>query len=105
MAAGLAAGGPSLRDSELQPAFKVGDRVRTLVMQPRGHTRLPRYARGKQGRVIHYCGTHVFPDSSALGKGDDPRPLYTVEFSAQELFGEGSHSVTLDLWEPYLVAA
>lgn len=104
MKAGLAAGGPSARECDTPPAFRIGDTVRTLQINPKGHTRLPGYARGKTGKIIHYNGTHVFPDSAAHGKGDDPQPLYTVEFTASDLFGIGSHSVTLDLWEPYLEA-
>ena len=32
-------------------------------------------------------GAHVFPDSAAAGKGEDPQWLYTVRFDAQELWG------------------
>jgi nitrile hydratase len=50
-------------------------------------------------------GAHVFPDSHAHGNGEDPRPLYTVRFAAQELWGHQANprdTVSLDLWEPYL---
>jgi nitrile hydratase len=104
MKAGLAAGGPSLREINGIPAFAAGDRVRTRNLNPPTHVRLPRYARAKTGRVLHCNGAHVFPDSNATGEGENPSWLYTVEFSAQELFGSGSHSVALDLWEPYLEA-
>ncbi len=53
-------------------------------------------------------GVHVFPDSHAHGKGEDPHPLYTVRFTARELWGPDANavdSVSLDLWEPYLERA
>jgi nitrile hydratase subunit beta len=90
------------------PAFSPGDRVRARNLNPRGHTRLPRYARGRTGVVEAWRGAHVFPDSNAHFKGEDPRHLYTVRFSARELWGEDAdpkHSVSLDLWEPYLEQA
>ena len=54
-------------------------------------------------------GAHVFPDAHAHGGGEDPRPLYTVRFTARELWGPDAPrargSVSLDLWEPYLERA
>jgi nitrile hydratase len=90
------------------PRFAVGERVRTRMLNPHGHTRLPRYARGHVGVIVAGHGAHVFPDSHAHGKGEDPRPLYTVRFTARELWGEAANpkdSVSLDLWEPYLERA
>ncbi|MGZ3378504.1 MAG: nitrile hydratase subunit beta [Phenylobacterium sp.] len=87
------------------PAFAEGDTVRARDLNPHGHTRLPRYVRGRSGVVVALHGSHVFPDSHAHGKGEDPRPLYTVRFAAQDLWGETANprdSVCLDLWEPYL---
>lgn len=85
--------------------FKPGDKVRTRNMNPEGHTRLPRYARGCAGEIARVHGTHVFPDSSSAGKGDDPQWLYSVRFSAKELWGKDTRDcVHLDLWEPYLEA-
>ena len=47
----------------------------------------------------------MFPDSSAHGKGDDPNWLYTVRFTARELWGHDTEDkVNIDLWEPYLEA-
>ena len=77
-------------------------------MQPAGHTRLPRYARGKTGSIVSHHGAHVLPDASAHGKGDMPQHLYTVRFAARELWGERANprdSVHLDLWESYLEPA
>jgi nitrile hydratase subunit beta len=88
-----------------EPTFEVGDRVMTRNIHPRGHTRLPRYARGKQGVVNAVHGAYVFPDTNAVGLGEQPQPLYTVLFRAEELWSDAAEpnaTVCLDLWEPYL---
>jgi nitrile hydratase beta subunit len=88
--------------------FKAGDQVRTANINPVTHTRLPRYARGKTGTVEAVRGCHVFPDSAAIGAGDNPQFLYTVVFSARELWGEAadpSVSVSIEAFEPYLAPA
>jgi len=90
------------------PVFAAGDVVRARNIHPDGHTRLPRYVRGRLGVIERAHGAHVFPDSNAHGKGEDPRPLYTVRFTARELWGEAANprdTVCLDLWEPYLERA
>jgi len=87
------------------PAFQVGDSVRARNLNPTGHTRLPRYVRGRVGVIERSHGAHVFPDVHAHGGGESPRPLYAVRFAARELWGEAApagDSVSLDLWEPYL---
>lgn len=96
---------PSSRSVEMQVAFAVGDRVRTCDIHPGGHTRLPRYARGKAGTIVRLHGVHVFPDTCAHGLGEQPHHLYGVRFEARELWGEGAtrrDAVHLDLWERYL---
>ena len=90
------------------PRFAEGDRVRARNLNPPGHTRLPRYVRGREGVVVARRGDHVFPDSNAHGHGEDPQPLYTVRFTTRELWGPDASprdSVCLDLWEPYLEPA
>jgi nitrile hydratase subunit beta len=85
--------------------FKRGDRVRTRNLNPVTHTRLPRYARTKTGTVEAIRGCHVFPDTAALGQGDDPQWLYTVVFTAGELWGEDADPrvrVSIEAFEPYL---
>ena len=77
-------------------------------MSPYGHTRLPRYVRGRAGRIAAIHGAHVFPDSSAAGRGEDPRWLYSVAFDAEEIWGPEARAgdeIFLDLWEPYLERA
>jgi len=99
--------GSYLRDGPA-PQFAEGDAVRARNLNPPGHTRLPRYARGRRGVIVARHGAHVFPDSHAHGKGEDPQPLYTVRFAARELWGPDANprdSVCLDLWEPHLERA
>ena len=105
------------RPGAAAPRFAPGDAVRTRNIHPRHHTRLPRYARDKRGRIDAVYGTpaapdglpstYVFPDNNAHGHGEDPHPLYRVRFEARELWGPdsetaGPNAVYLDCWEPYL---
>jgi nitrile hydratase subunit beta len=88
--------------------FRVGERVRTKNMHPKTHTRLPRYARDKLGTIEAVRGCHVFPDSAALGAGENPQWLYTVVFTGRELWGEEadpSIKASIEAFEPYLLPA
>ena len=101
----LSRGIPSSRDPKVRPLFKVGDRVRARNMHPTGHTRLPRYARGKVGVIARDHGVYVFPDTSAHGQGDKRQHVYSVRFTARELWGaeaSARDSVHLDMWDDYL---
>lgn len=98
-------GAPKSRQSEAPARFKVGDRVRTRNLHPKGHTRLPRYARGKAGVVDKVYGAFVLPDSIAHGFGESPEHMYGVWFDAVELWGDVAETgapVHLDLLESYL---
>ena len=101
----LARGGPVDREPPRPARFAVGDRVRTCNLNPRTHTRLPRYARGKEGVIERVHGCHVFPDHNALGD-EDPQWLYAVRFAATELWGpdaDPASEVSIDAFEPYLL--
>jgi nitrile hydratase len=101
----LAKGSRYERPAKSPALFAVGDKVRARVMNPPGHTRLPRYVRGRAGTIARVHGVHVFPDSNSAGKGEHPRRLYSVAFDAREVWGpEGrpGDTIHLDLWEPYL---
>jgi nitrile hydratase len=85
--------------------FQLGDRVVTRNIHVHGHTRLPRYARGKRGVIHLFQGVETLPDASAHDRGPSPEPLYSVRFDARELWGpsaDGPGSVFLDMWESYL---
>ncbi|NQY56264.1 MAG: nitrile hydratase subunit beta [Ilumatobacteraceae bacterium] len=97
-------GGPH-RTLERPARFAVGDTVRARDIRPVGHTRLPRYVRGHRGVITHAYPPFVFPDTHAHGEGDDPQYVYAVRFDAADLWGEGTHTVSVDLFEPYLEAS
>ncbi|MEM7209167.1 MAG: nitrile hydratase subunit beta [Pseudomonadota bacterium] len=103
----LSAGGPADCASETDPIFSVGDTVRVRNEHPSGHTRAPRFVRGRSGTVASYHGSHVLPDVSSQPEGvKQGAHLYNVRFSATELWGEGATSkdaVYVDVFEPYLV--
>jgi nitrile hydratase beta subunit len=90
------------------PRFAVGQAVRAKKINPTGHTRLPRYARGNVGTIDRIHGAHVFPDSNAHFQGENPGHLYSVRFAARELWGDAAgaaDAVYIDLWEDYLEPA
>jgi nitrile hydratase subunit beta len=96
------------RDVPVSPRFTVGQRVRARNMNPTGHTRLPRYARGKLGTVHLDHGVYVFPDTNAHFLGEKPQHVYSVRFAARELWGEQAapqDSVYVDMWDDYLEPA
>jgi nitrile hydratase len=104
VAAALLRGSPVNRPTAVVARFKVGDRVQTRQLNPSTHTRLPRYCRGRRGRITAVHGAHVFPDANSAGLGEQPQWLYTVCFDAAELWGSDTTaaSVCVDCWEPYL---
>src|SRR6185369_8704977 len=44
-------GGPTHRETTVRPRFAPGQAVRARCSNPAGHTRLPRYARGRLGTI------------------------------------------------------
>lgn len=93
------------RSASARPRFKVGQRVRARNVHPTGHTRLPRYARGKQGVVALDHGVFLFPDTNAHFLGEKPQHVYSVRFAARELWGEQASPrdfVHIDMWDDYL---
>jgi nitrile hydratase len=92
-------------DAEIPAQFKTGDKVRARNIHPKGHTRLPRYVRGKVGVIDRDHGVFIFPDSNAVFAGKKPQHLYSVQFSAQEVWGSDAmpaDKVYLDMWDDYL---
>lgn len=93
--------------ADAPPRFRPGDRVRARNRHPAGHTRQPRYVRGRVGVIHEHHGSHVLPDLSAEGVRVG-RHLYGVRFEASELWGEnanGNSAIYVDLWEDYLEPA
>ena len=108
VAAMIAVGWTSARNVPVAAKFHEGERVRARNVNPMGHTRLPRYARGKQGTIARDHGVHVFNDSLVQGLGEKPQHLYSVRFAARELWGPeaaATDSVYVALWDDHLEAA
>ena len=104
----IAKGSSARRDVSISPAFTAGQRVRARNTNPPGHTRLPRYARGKPGTIARDYGVFVFPDTRAHFQGDKPQHVYSVRFDARELWGSQANprdGVYVDLWEDHLEPA
>jgi nitrile hydratase subunit beta len=98
-------GVPSSRDVAVTARFDTGERVRARNINPVGHTRLVRYARGKTGTIHMDHGVFLFPDTNALFLGEKPQHVYSVRFTARELWGEQAppqDSVYIDMWDDYL---
>jgi nitrile hydratase subunit beta len=101
-------GAHAKRDVQVTPRFLPGQQVRARNMHPAGHTRLPRYARGKIGMVHRDHGVYVLPDTMAHGRGENPQHVYSVRFAARELWGPQAaprDAVYIDLWDDYLEPA
>ena len=104
----LAPANPERPKAKASPHFKVGQRVRARNMHPAGHTRLPLYTRGKRGKIVRDHGIFIFPDTNAHFLGEKPQHLYSVRFTARELWGEQAaprDSVYVDIWDDYLERA
>jgi len=103
----LRGGGGGQRPSVV-PLFRVGQQVRTRKMNPTGHTRLPRYARGRVGTIQRDYGVFELPDTMAHSLGEKPQHVYSVRFAARELWGDQAKpqdAVYLDLFDDYLEAS
>ncbi|MFJ4156284.1 nitrile hydratase subunit beta [Pseudomonas sp. NPDC089752] len=105
---GFQAGGSTALPLEAPRRFSEGELVRCINANPIGHTRLPRYARGKRGVVISYRGSFDFADTRAHGVLGQAQHLYAVRFEGGELWGVDAgrkDAVFLDLFESYLEPA
>jgi len=104
----IARGNPVKRDVAVAAHFQVGQRVRGRNINPTTHTRLPRYARGKIGTIERDHGVFLFADSNAHFQGEKPQHLYSVRFTARELWGEQAaprDAVYVNLWDDHLEPA
>lgn len=96
---------PASLDVEVAPKFKPGDRIVTRNMHPHHHTRIPRYVRAKRGVVEKDYGVFLLPDTNAHGGPDTPQHVYSVRFTARELWGDSAppnDSLYIDLFDGYM---
>jgi len=101
----LRKGGSARVAAEVAAKFTLGDRVVVRNLNPRGHTRVPRYIRGKTGTIERDHGVFILPDTHAHGLGRSPQHVYSVRFTAREVWGADAapnDAVYIDLWDDYL---
>jgi nitrile hydratase len=97
--------GASRLKLDIAPRFKPGDHIVARNLNPPGHTRLPRYIHDKKGVVERDHGVFHLPDARVAGQGDQPQHLYSVRFSAREVWGNeapASDSLRINLWDDYM---
>ena len=96
-------------ESDVPARFSPGDGVHARNINPHGHTRLPRYVRGRSGIIDRIHGVFVLPDSNANFDGEAPQTVYSVCFTAGELWGDDAahpaDKVYVDMWDSYLEPA
>ena len=98
----------AMREIAATPRFGLGDPVIVRDVHPAGHTRLPRYIRGRRGVVARVHPAWVFPDTNAHGAGENPQYVYGVRFAARELWGDGADpraALNVDVFESHLQPA
>jgi nitrile hydratase subunit beta len=99
---------PPMRKDDIAPRFQIGQRVRARNINPVTHTRLPRYVRGKVGTIERDRGVAALPDTNLYGLGEKPQHVYSVRFSARDLWGDEAaarDAVYVELWDDYLEPA
>ena len=92
-------------NDEVAPRYHMGDQVRARNIHPKGHTRIPRYVRGRLGVIDRDHGVFIFPDTNAVFAGKRPQHLYSVCFTAREIWGTKAavtDKVYVDMWDDYL---
>ena len=98
---------PLVQQAAAAPRFRIGDSIVVRNINPVGHTRLPRYVRGKRGVIAHIYRAQGFQDEPTIADGS-PQHVYSVVFGADELWGENAEPnqrLYIDMWECWLEAA
>jgi nitrile hydratase beta subunit len=93
------------QNEQIQAKFSPGTVVKAKTMSPLGHTRIPRYVRGKQGVIEKIHGNFILPDVKVHVGIDLYQPVYLVRFEAQDLWGEDASpkdKLYIELWEDYM---
>jgi len=88
--------------------FAIGTAVRVRNLHPPGHTRCPRYVRGRRGVVVRLDGRCPLPDVAAHADRPCDDHAYGVRFAARELWGPtagANEAIHVDLWEHWLEPA
>lgn len=102
-------GASAMRESVAPAKYAVGDGVVTRNLNGTTHHRLPSYAKAKPGTITAIPGAFTLNDSLAHGGGEQPTHVYTVAFTAADLWGDAAESpddrIYLDLFETYLLPA
>ena len=99
-------GAPTERETKSAAKFKAGDNVRAKTIDPVAHTGCRAMCGYGSAPIEHVVGCHVFPDSNALGAGENPQWLYTVRFAGGTRGAcRPDVEISVDAWEPYLVPA
>jgi nitrile hydratase beta subunit len=87
------------------PRFAVGNAVRVRDLHFAGHTRCPRYVRGRRGVVVRIDPAAPIPELEAHRRERVLDPTYGVRFEAGELWSDAAEAhapVHVDLYEHYL---
>ena len=90
------------------PRFEVGDAVRVRDIHFGGHTRCPRYVRGRRGVIVRVEPVVPIPELEAHRNEKVLGPTYGVRFDAAELWSDAAEAnapVHVDLYEQYLEPA
>jgi nitrile hydratase subunit beta len=85
--------------------FAVGDAVRVRDIHFAGHTRCPRYVRGRRGIVARIEPTAPVPEIEAHRRERVLEPTYSVRFEGADLWADAANpntAVHVDLYARYL---
>jgi nitrile hydratase subunit beta len=95
---------PGAQARERDINFAVGETVMATNTYYRGHCRMPKYVRGKQGVITHIAPSVPFAASAGHGLDAELEPTYHVRFAAKDLWSDAAENstVVVDLWESYL---